>query len=107
MSALREQLADAEGRVAQLKRQIAQGPCIEVGHDWKHIGGRNAACPRGGDCICSVPVHECTKCGDCDYGVNDDADRTLIACDLRYDDETPTPHPPSGDHRSGESGERA
>ena len=42
------------------------------------IGGRNAGCDD--DCRCSVPVHVCQKCGDCDYGDNADADETLSIC---------------------------
>lgn len=86
---LQNELAEAEARVFALKREIATGPCIEFGHDWKHIGGQNAACPRGGDCVCSVPVHECTKCGDCDYGDNDEAAETIASCELTYRDESP------------------
>lgn len=40
-------------------------------HDWKSRGGCNAGCSK--DCACSVPVHECTRCGDCDYGINAEA----------------------------------
>ena len=69
MSDLHEQLADAEAQAARLRLQIAHGACADVGHDWRHIGGANAACDHaGGDCHCSVPVNECAKCGDCDYG---------------------------------------
>ena len=78
MSKLTEELADAEARVAQLKLQIAQGTCVETGHDWRMIGGRNAGCDD--DCRCSVPVHVCQKCGDCDYGDNAEADETLSIC---------------------------
>ena len=47
-------------------------PCTILGHKWKHIGGRSCDCPgvTGG---CSVPVHECEVCGDCDYGDNAEA----------------------------------
>jgi hypothetical protein len=68
---LRDELAEAEALVANLKQRIALASCIEVGHDWQHTGGCNAGCD--GDCICSVPVHMCAKCGDCDYGDNDEA----------------------------------
>lgn len=76
-SDLLSQLAEAEARVAQLRRAVAQGPCREVGHDWQHIGGRNCGCGDGG---CSVPVHQCSKCGDCDYGDNPEAAATIAAC---------------------------
>ena len=29
---------------------------------------------------CSVPVHKCTRCGDCDYGENGDADEVRRLC---------------------------
>ncbi len=41
-------------------------PCEVLGHSWKFIGGTNASCSDV--CMCSVPVHECDFCGDCDYG---------------------------------------
>lgn len=79
---LEDQLADAEARVEEIKRQIRTGPCATNGHDWKHIGGCNASCPRAetGDCVCSVPVHVCSKCGDCDYGQNQEADEKRANC---------------------------
>lgn len=73
-----DEIADAEARVEQLKLQKAQGTCAATGHDWRHIGGKNAGCCD--DCGCSVPVHECAKCGDCDYGDNTEAVRTLSRC---------------------------
>jgi hypothetical protein len=75
---LQQELANAEAQVERLKRQIASGTCAEAGHDWKHIGGCNAACCD--DCGCSAPVHECTKCGDCDYGDNDEAESIKGRC---------------------------
>lgn len=71
---LQSALAEAEAQVHRLKREIAQGPCVEFGHDWQFIGGKNAACG------CSVPVNVCTKCGDCDYGDNADADEIIKSC---------------------------
>lgn len=57
-------------------------PCHILGHKWKHIGGRNACCDRGADtCVCSVPVHDCEICGDCDYGDNDEANEIRSACE--------------------------
>lgn len=78
MADLHQDLADAEAQVARIKQQIEQGPCREVGHDWYSVGGKNAGCSK--DCGCSVPVHVCTRCGDSDYGDNDEADRTVGAC---------------------------
>lgn len=66
---LSEQLADAEAMVLRLKERIEGATCAEAGHVWKHIGGKNADCGEDG-CGCSVPVHTCERCGDCDYGDN-------------------------------------
>lgn len=55
------------------------GPCIK--HIWQFVGGKNACCERGvDDCGCSVPVHVCRACGDCDYGDNEEADQVRAAC---------------------------
>jgi hypothetical protein len=78
MGDLTSKLAAAQAEVARLQREIAQGPCREYGHTWKSIGGANAGCCD--DCHCSVPVHVCEKCGDCDYGENDDAKAIRIEC---------------------------
>jgi len=75
---LRDELAEAEARAEHLRRRIAAEGCAVAGHDWRMIGGKNAGC--GQDCGCSVPVHECRVCGDCDYGENADADQTIGAC---------------------------
>lgn len=75
---LREEIAEAEARLARLKQQEAAATCAEVGHRWKHIGGRNAGC--GDACDCSVPVHQCEVCGDCDYGDNAEGTATIAAC---------------------------
>ena len=50
----------------------------EAGHDMRHVGGANAGCGDG--CCCSVPVHACTRCGDSDYGENDEAERIRREC---------------------------
>lgn len=50
----------------------------QVAHDWKSIGGCNAACDPL--CGCSVPVHKCTQCGDCDYGDNGEATEIRKKC---------------------------
>lgn len=80
MTDLAAELLEAEGRVAHLKREIANGPCRQFGHTWKQIGGRNACCDAQDLCGCSVPVYECTKCGDSDYGDNDEAAARIAAC---------------------------
>lgn len=77
---LSAELAEAESVVNRLRLEIKQGPCRQYGHTWKHVGGCNAGCELDKDCSCSVPVHECTKCGDCDYGENEEADRIRAKC---------------------------
>lgn len=76
---LREELAETEAKAEELRRRIAAEACIVAGHDWKHIGGRNAACSD--DCGCSVPVYECTVCKDSDYGENTEGQKTLKECE--------------------------
>lgn len=56
----------------------------ERGHDWKSMGGCNAGCHE--QCGCSVPVHVCSRCGDCDYGENDEADQVRSGCAERWGD---------------------
>lgn len=63
---LLDEIADAEAKLAELRRRAATATCAEAGHRWKCVGGRNAGC--GPYCSCSVPVHECEVCGDSDYG---------------------------------------
>jgi hypothetical protein len=72
------QLEAAEAEAARIRREIAQGPCREFGHDWRHHGGANAVCDL--ECSCSVPVHVCSKCGDCDYGQNPEAEQKRAEC---------------------------
>lgn len=72
------ELEKARAEVARLEREAAQGPCREFGHKWKFLGGANAGC--GEHCGCSVSVHVCEKCGDCDYGDNDEADEIRRSC---------------------------
>jgi hypothetical protein len=50
----------------------------EAGHDWQSTGGCNAGCDEA--CGCSVPVHICARCGDCDYGDNVEADEVRSHC---------------------------
>ena len=68
MTDLKRKLELARDEVARLERQLVAASCAEVGHDWVFIGGRNCGCFPGADC--SVPVHQCSRCGDCDYGEN-------------------------------------
>ena len=55
---------------------ILGGPCK---HEWVSSGGANACCTDP-DCYCSVPVHECRWCSECDYGDNEDADEVRRKC---------------------------
>lgn len=50
----------------------------QVDHDMKHIGGCNAGCDEL--CVCSIPVHKCTRCSECDYGENEEARRIVADC---------------------------
>lgn len=50
----------------------------ERSHDMQSVGGCNAGCCD--DCFCSVPVLKCTRCGDCDYGQSEEADRVRADC---------------------------
>ena len=78
MGKLREELEEARNKVARLERQMASATCAEAGHRWVSLGGCNAGCDR--DCCCSVPVHECAVCKDCDYGDNREADEIRARC---------------------------
>ena len=75
---LKDELEKIEAEAARLRRQIAAAPCREQGHNWTFHGGANAGC--GPDCTCSVPVNVCSKCGDCDYGQNEEADEVRTSC---------------------------
>jgi hypothetical protein len=78
-------------RVKTLDRLVAEAavladskhPCTILGHLWVSTGGRNCCCDDG---ACSVPVHECSACGDCDYGDNEEADAVRAACAERRED---------------------
>lgn len=64
----------------------APHPCTVLGHKWVSRGGRWCGCEGtdedGGKWTgsCSVPVHECVVCGDCDYGANAVAAETIREC---------------------------
>lgn len=51
----------------------------EAGHDMQSIGGCNAGCHPDW-CSCSAPVNTCSRCGDCDYGDNSDAEQVRADC---------------------------
>lgn len=80
---LGEQIAAKKAELARLERRAEMLPkaqqCAELGHDWRHIGGRNAGCGEDA-CSCSVPVYGCTRCGACDYGENGEALSILAYC---------------------------
>lgn len=61
------------------KRDFIFLGCQRGNHEWQSIGGCNAGCSD--DCYCSVPVNECSRCGDCDYGDNEDAEQVRENCD--------------------------
>ena len=72
-------LDKARAEVARLERQALSATCAEIGHDWQMMGGVN--CQTAGGCgDCSVAVHECSRCKDCDYGESDEANRQVEAC---------------------------
>lgn len=75
---LARQIEEAEAHLARLKRQAARATCVELGHAWKHVGGCRCGCFD--DACCSVPVHECERCGDCDYGQNAWAEDQRAGC---------------------------
>jgi hypothetical protein len=80
---LREELQETEARAEHLRRLIQSEHCTTAGHDWKSIGGANCGCPDG---YCSVPVYECKRCGDCDYGENREAEACRQNCDREKGD---------------------
>lgn len=85
MPELSEKLEAARAEVARLERIAATATCREIGCDMQSVGGANCGCEfyDGEDACqgqCSVPVLKCTRCGDCDYGENEDAEATRLAC---------------------------
>lgn len=78
MSALAEQLENARAEVARLERIAATATCREMGCDMQHSGGMNCGCDEGS---CSVPVYVCTRCGDSDYGDNQEALDKRATCE--------------------------
>lgn len=87
MADLARRLHDARAEVRRLEQQAAAATCAELGeHDWQMIGGRNAACHDDPSlCNCSVPVHQCSRCGDCDYGDNPEGERIVANCLVTQD----------------------
>lgn len=83
MGELTKALEAARAEVARLERAEAHAGCAEVGHRWVHIGGRNCGCGQ-----CSIPVYECSRCKDCDYGENAEARDKIAKCALVKEGET-------------------
>jgi hypothetical protein len=81
MPELADKLEEARAEVARLERLAATATCIEIGHDWKYLGGANCGCHEWA--CCSVPVHECARCKACDYGDNKYARDHISRCDLK------------------------
>ena len=58
--------------------------CSANGCKWESTGGCHRGCvDANGDLVwggCSVPVHECPECGDCDYGDNEEANEKRAEC---------------------------
>ena len=78
MAGLAEQIRETEAKLARLKSLAAAVTCAEMGeHDWRFIGSCGCTCSDG---YCSVPVHECARCGDCDYGNNAEAAEVKLEC---------------------------
>lgn len=84
---LQDRLTRAEAEAASIRRQIATAACHEIGaHDWRLIGGVNANC-EDSDCACSAPIHECRRCGACDYGDNPEAHEVRKYCAMTRQDQ--------------------
>lgn len=90
MTQLRDQIEAARAELAHLERIAATATCRELGCDMQSVGGANCGCefivadlydePMLVAGCCSVPVNRCTRCGDCDYGNNDDAKEVRRLC---------------------------
>lgn len=83
MTKLAEQIADAKAHLARLQQQATSATCSDLGHDWHSLGGASAGCCL--ECSCSVPVHTCRRCGDCDYGDNLEASSIRDRCRASLD----------------------
>lgn len=52
--------------------------CAQGEHAWKFIGCAPCCCDDLGGC--SMPVHVCENCGDCDYGENEESSIVRTRC---------------------------
>jgi hypothetical protein len=80
-----DKLEAARAEVARLERIAATATCRELGCDMQSIGGCNCGCEFYDGEVrcegqCSVPVLRCTRCGDCDYGENEEAEERRHSC---------------------------
>lgn len=76
---LAAQIDAAKAELARLEQLAKDATCRElVRHDMQSVGGVNCGCHEYA--ACSVPVHECTRCGVSDYGKNEDADEQRRSC---------------------------
>ena len=84
MTTLNDEIEKAAAWLESLKLRALTATCQEIGsHDWQSTGGANCGCvfmyidddhtQQHVAGQCSVPVYTCTRCGDCDYGRNDEA----------------------------------
>lgn len=78
-----DQIDEARAALERLERQAQSATCADLGHDWRCLGGANCGCHE--HACCSVPVHECARCKDCDYGDNREAREIRDRCELRTD----------------------
>lgn len=79
-------------------QRIRREVCAKLGCKMEFKGGRNAGCGDG--CDCSVPVHECERCGDSDYGDTPEGLEIIRECRARRLEEAgcdcQCPEPESG-----------
>ena len=80
---LRELINEKRKELEALEQSAKSESCLKLGHDWIFSGGKNCGCVDGD---CSVPVHKCSRCGDCDYGDNAEADRLKESCFQRINE---------------------
>jgi hypothetical protein len=80
MPELRDRIEATRAELARLERQAAHATCAEIGCNMVSTGGCNCGCDSELMGACSVPVNHCTRCGDCDYGENNDATEIRRRC---------------------------
>lgn len=68
---------DLERTVARVMQESGHATCVG-GHRIVFRGGANCGCHEHAHC--SVPVHQCDVCGDCDYGDNAEANEKRRRC---------------------------